>query len=256
MLRGLYTAYTGMLAQQQRMDLVSNNLANINTNGFKKDQAALASFSEVYTSRINDSATGLPTQIGKMSLGVRIDEVYTDHSQGSMKQTDDPFNIAIQGSGMIAVGELQGDGSFVEKYTRDGSFILDQKGQLVTQDGYFILSEDSEPIQLPSDNVRINSDASIYGDETLIGRIKLVDFEDMKTLRKQGDNLYNTTESSVVKAFAGTVEQGFLESSNVNSIEEMINMISVMRTYESSQKVITTYDATLEKAVNSVGALR
>lgn len=256
MVRGLYTAYTGMLAQQHKMDLVSNNLANINTAGYKKDQAILGSFHEMMMHRINDQPEGLSKRIGSISPGARVEEVYTDHTQGTMQQTDDPLNIAIQGSGMIAVGDLQEDGSFTERYTRDGSFTLDQEGFLMTKDGYRIMSIQDEPLQVSGYDIRISTNGSVYQGENLLGQIKLVDFEDTTTLRKQGDSLYNVTDQSVIVPFTGRVDQGFLEVSNVNSVEEMINMINVMRTYEANQKVITTYDATLEKSVNSIGAIR
>lgn len=256
MLRGLYTAYTGMRTQQDRMDAISNNLANVDTAGYKKDQVVLSSFKEVLTYKINDPERVSSQQIGKMSLGVNVDEVYTDHMQGSLKQTDESLDIALQGQGMMKVGQLNADGSMNEKYTRDGSLNLDQEGRLVTNDGLFVLNEEGGIITSDSYNVRINKDGSIYANETNIGKIQLVGIEDMKSLRKEGASLFIGTEATVETAFEGTVEQGFLETSNTNSIEEMINMINVMRTYESNQKVIQTYDTTMDKVVNSVGTIR
>lgn len=256
MLRGLYTGYTGMRAQLERMDTISNNLANVDTVGFKKDQVILSSFKEVLTYKLNDPEVPHSKNIGTMSLGVKVDEIHTDHLQGSMKQTDQHLDIALQGQGMMIVGELLEDGTMVEKYTRDGSLKIDQQGRLVTGDGLFVLNTDSEVITLDRMDVRINKDGSIYSRETFMGKIKVVGIEDAKTLRKQGSSLYIGTEDTVETAFEGSVEQGFLESSNANTIVEMVNMISVMRSYETNQKVIQTYDATLEKAVNNVGAVR
>lgn len=255
MLRGLYTAYTGMRTQQEKMDAVANNLANVDTVGYKKDQMVQESFKEILTYKINDPEVPHTQGIGKMSLGVKVSQVYTDHMQGSLKQTDDLLNVAIQGDGFIKVGKYQEDGSLMTKYTRDGSFNLDQDGRLVTNDGLFVMGEVGE-INLNSYKIRINSDGTIYDGENRMDQIQMVSFEDNNTLRKEGSSLYTTAEGAVEKAFEGTLQQGFVEASNVNSIEEMINMISTMRTYESNQKVIQTYDATMDKVVNSVGAVR
>jgi len=256
MFRGLYTAYTGMRSQQEKMDTISNNLANVDTAGYKKDQVVSASFKEMLTLKINDPEVPYSTSIGKMSLGISSQEIHTDHLQGSMKQTDESLNIALQGQGMIKVGRMNEDGTMTERYTRDGSFMLDQEGHLVTSEGLFVLGEENTVLTLDQYDVRINKDGSIYSNEVRLGQIQIVGIEDTKTLRKEGGSLYVGTEETVEVPFVGTVEQGFLESSNANSIEEMINMINVMRTYESNQKIIQTYDATMEKVVNNVGSIR
>lgn len=256
MLRGLYTAYTGMKSQQNKMDTISNNLANVNTTAYKKDQVVLSSFKEMLTYKINDPEAYSTKNIGKMSLGVNVDEVYTDHTQGSMKQTDESLDIALQGQGMIKVGQLNNDGTMTEKYTRDGALKLDQESRLVTGDGLFVLDEEGSPMTLSGNDVRIDKNGSVSSKENLLGQIQLVGIEDMKTLRKEGANVYIATEDTVEMAFGGTVEQGFLETSNASSIEEMVNMISVMRSYESNQKVIQTYDSTMDKIVNEVGSVR
>lgn len=255
MFRGLYTAYTGMNVQQARMDAISNNLANIDTTGYKKDQVIVKSFKEVLTYKINDPEMVASQQIGKMSLGVSVDMVDIDYMQGSLKQTDEALNVALQGSGMIKVGSLSEDGTMVEKYTRDGSFLIDQQGRLVTNEGLFVLGDEGI-ITLDQYDVRISRDGSVYSNENLIDKIKIVGIEDGNTLRKQGSNVYIGTADTVETEFTGTMEQGFLESSNASSIEEMINMINVMRTYEANQKIIQTYDATMEKVVNNIGSVR
>ncbi len=256
MFRGLYTAYTGMTTQQSKMDAISNNLANADTTGFKKDQMVQNSFKELLTYKIHDPELPQTETIGQMSLGVKVSQVYTDFSQGSMKQTDSQLDAAIQGTGFFKVGIVDEEGNMTTSYTRDGSFNLNQDGTLVTNDGLFVLTEANSTINLGSGDFRINSDGSIYQSETLLGKLQIVDFEDLTTLRKQGSNLFQTTEDSVEKAFEGTIEQGFLESSNTNSITEMIDMISTSRTYEANQKIIQTYDATMDKVVNNVGTVR
>ena len=256
MFRGLYTAYTGMRTQQEKMDAISNNLANVDTVGFKKDSMIQESFKEILTYKIHDPEMVQTQNIGKMSLGVTVSQVYTDFSQGSMKQTDNFLDAAIQGEGFFRVGMVKEDGSLDIKYTRDGAFKLGADGRLLTNDGLWVLGEEDQPITVPDNRYRLNRSGEIHYDEALLGKVQIVAFEDAQTLRKQGNNLYVTTYASVETDFTGTVEQGFLESSNANSIQEMIDMIATSRTYETNQKVIQTYDATMDKAVNNVGVVR
>lgn len=256
MFRGLYTGYTGMRTQQEKMDTIANNLSNADTVGYKKDRIVQASFNEVLTLKMNDPEKPISEAIGKMSLGSRIDQVFTDHTQGNLKQTDESMDIALQGRGFLVVGLAKEDGTYATRYTRDGSLKIDQQGRLVTGDGLFVLGADDQPINLTTLNFRINKDGSIYEKEELVGQLKLVSVTDEKSMRKEGNSLYITTEATELTDFGGTVEQGFLESSNANSIEEMINMIATMRSYEANSKIIQTYDATMEKVVNNVGAVR
>ncbi|MDA3845618.1 MAG: flagellar basal-body rod protein FlgF [Vallitaleaceae bacterium] len=255
MLRGLYTAYTGMNAQQQRMDTISNNLANVNTTGYKKDGVFFESFKELYISKINDPETSANSRIGTMSFGVQIGETYVDHAQGSITQTGIVNHLAIQGDGFFVAGSLNEDGTFSEKYTRDGSFNLGPNGQLMTSDGLYVLGEEG-PITVSNLNgLIISEQGDVFDGATRVGKIRMVGIEDPNKLNKLGGSLYDKTTESVEKAFEGTVMQGYLEASNVNSVEEMVNMINVMRSYESSQKVLTTYDSTLDQAVNQIGRM-
>lgn len=254
MVRGLYSAYTGMVAQQQKMDVISNNLANVDTTGFKKDGAVFKSFKDVYTLKINDPETPSANRIGTLNQGVHLDTIYTYHTQGSLNQTDDPLNIAIQGQGMIAIAKTDNQGNTAEYYTRDGSFTLDNNRNLVTKDGFAVLGENG-PITLPGSNISIDSNGNIYSDNEFVDKIRIIDIENKDTLRKIGDNLYSPTGDTKTADFNGSVAQGFLEVSNVDTVKEMVEMINVMRAYESNQKVMTTYDGVLDKAVNSVGRL-
>lgn len=255
MLRGLYTAYTGMNAQQQRMDTISNNLANVNTTGYKKDGVFFESFKDLYINKINDPESNTSKRIGKMNFGVRVGETYVDYSQGTLQQTNIANQIGIQGDGFFVVGTLNEDGSYNEKYTRDGSFTLNNMGQLVTLDGQFVMGEDGPIVIEDMQNLIVNELGGVYEGPTKIGQLKLVGIKDPTQLNKIGNGLYVRTTESVEIDFTGKVQQGFLENSNVSSIEEMINMINVMRSYESSQKILTTYDATLDQAVNQIGRL-
>lgn len=251
--RGLYTAYTGMLAQQLKMDTISNNLANTNTTGFKKESVVFETFNDVYMKKINDPEAPGVQQIGKTNAGSHVANIYTNFEQGGLQQTENPFNVALEGSGMIVVGRPDENGDMSVKYTRNGTFTSDSENRLVTTDGYFVLGTDNAPITLGEGAPRITEAGSVYDGNTYINRMQIVDFEDMTSLKKIGDELYEKADSGSEKAFTGKVVQGFLESSNVNSVNEMVNMINVMRSYEAGQKIIKTYDTTLEKAVNDVG---
>lgn len=254
MVRGLYTAYTGMEAQQQKLDIVSNNLANVNTSGFKQDNVAFRSFKEVLATKIDDPEVPADLKIGKMTLGVKVDQVFTSFAQGGLSQTEDRNTMAIEGDGMIIVGQIQPDGSYVERYTRDGSFTRNQEGRLVTVDGNFVLGQDG-PVTITEPEFAVTNNGSIYVNNEFVDQIRLTGFTDYSSLRKIGDNLYKTTEASEFVDFEGNLRQGYLEASNVNSVKEMVEMIKIMRTYEANQKVLTTYDATLENVVNNVGRL-
>lgn len=256
MVRGLYTSATGMLAQQKRMDVITNNIANADTTGFKKDGVVSRSFDEEVTRRINDKTqlegASLSRKIGDMSLGTYVDEVYTDFSQSGFKQTNGNLDVALNGSGFFAINVTNKNGETTEKYTKDGCFTLGNEGKLMTLEGNIVLGENG-PITLPLGTVNIEETGDIYVNGQRIDKLKIVDFENKETLKKFGDSLIETTEQTTPKDFLGSVSQGFLETSNVDSVKEMVNMITVMRAYEMNQKMVQIHDQTLSKAVNEIG---
>lgn len=252
MIKGLYTSCTSMINQQQRMDIISNNLANVSTTGYKKDSVVVESFEDVLAVKLD------PKQykpIGTMNLGVKIGDIYTDFKQGSFVQTNNIWNLAIQGDGFFSVGVLNEQGNLETRYTRDGSFTISQNGDVMTEDGFYLIGEDGNKITLPKGNVRISETGDVYVNDELVNKLKVVNFEDKTVLKKIGDNLYSTNNDQQPNNFNGLILQGYLEASNVNTIKEMVDMINVMRTYESNQKVIQTLDESLGKAVNEVGRL-
>ncbi len=255
MFRGLYTSYTGMKTQQRRVEAISNNIANIDTVGFKRDRVVETSFKDVLTKKIRDYQP--IKNIGTMSLGAKVDRVFIDFSQGSLKQTDGQFDLAIEGKGFFKLGILNEKGELVEKYTRDGSFTLNEKNELVNTEGAYVLSG-GKKINLGDDNARarINADGSIYVKEELKAKIDIVDFENMQSLRKEGDSNFITTKESKEIAFKGKIVQGFLENSGVNSAEEMIDLIAATRIYEANQKIIQTYDETMNKVANDIARIK
>lgn len=257
MIRGLYTSGYGMLTLNRKMDVVSNNLANVNTNGFKKDGVVFEEFSEVLAKRIYDYGNrpmNSAEDIGNMALYNDIAEVYTDYTQGSLEDTNLNTDFAINGdnSAFFAVAVQDGEGNYREFYTRDGSFKLDDQGRLVTRSGFAVMGENGA-IFLEDTNFTVNSRGEIYQNDVYVDTLRIRKFENPETLRKYGMNLLTVTEDTIEGEFGGAVLQGFIERSNVDSIREMVDMITIFRAYEANQKMIQYQDSTLDKAVNEIG---
>lgn len=256
MVKGLYTAYTGMLNEQHRMDVLTNNLANADTNGFKKEGATSQSFDAILAYKIKDSSEGahLSRRLGVNHPGVKIGEGYTDFSQGPIKSTGNTYDLALTDSGFFAVEFTNKAGETSIKYTRDGDFTLTESGRLVTRDGDPVLDVNGSPIEvnqlLP---VEINSSGQIIQDGRVVATIQITDFENYDYLERYGENYFQPIEGAQEKEAAAEIRSGYLETSNMSVVTEMVNMITVSRAYESNQRVITTYDSTLEIAANQLG---
>ena len=258
MVKGLYTAYTGMINEQHRMDVLTNNLANANTNGFKKEGATSQSFDSVLAYKIKDVTEGysLAKRIGVNNPGVKIGEGYTDFSQGPLKNTDNTFDLALSDQGFFAIEFTNKAGETSTKYTRDGNFTLTQEGYLVTQDGDFVLDKSGQHIKIdPVKSTTINRSGQILQDDKVVATIQVTDFEDYNYLERYGENYYQPVEGAKEKESAAQIYSGYLETSNISVVTEMVNMITVSRAYESNQKVITTYDGTLDIAANQLGRI-
>lgn len=251
MIRGLYTAATGMNAQSKKMDVISNDLANVNTTGYKKDDVVISSFGEVLVSKIGGGpSTGPDGPIGSMSLGVRVDEVYTQFAQGSLVKTSGIADIAIQGDGFFVVDTPAG-----EAYTRDGKFSITSEGMLVTQEGYAVMGENG-PIELgevflqQGGKLQFDENGQVLLEGEVIDTLDIAVFEDTRSLRKIDNNLLQSDAERV--PFEGKLLEGFLEASNVNPVTAMVEMITVSRAYEANQKMIQVHDNLLGKAVNEI----
>lgn len=264
MVKGLYTGYTGMVNEQKRMDVVANNLANAATTGYKKEGMVNQSFDHELAIKIKDTSTGrLPQRIGAISLGVKVGETYTNWDQGSYQLTDNPADLAISGNGFFAISYTGKDGVTSIKYTRDGAFTVDNQGYFRTSDGDYLLDQNGAMnsdnnlanfVRVnPNQEFSINQQGYIFQNEQIVGQIGVVDVADYNYISKYGENLYDLVEGGQIVASDASIEQGCLEASNVNVIDEMVQMITVARAYEAGQKVIQTEDSTLDKAVNSVG---
>lgn len=265
MIRGLYTSAWSMLANQRKMDVVTNNMANVNTTGYKKDTVVFQSFPEILTKRINDtqSPTNPSADIGTMALSSDVGEVYTYYTPGQMVQTGDRYDLAINDDNtgtttspaFFTVGVINPQNNNIQEfYTKDGSFCLDANNQLVTKDGYAVLGKRG-PITLKPGDFTVDNKGNIIQNGTVVDTLRIAQFSDATQLRKFGNNLVQNSGSQVTN-FTGSVTQGYSEQSNVNVIDEMVDMISVMRAYEANQKVLQSQDSTLDKAVNEVGVVR
>ncbi|MCD6273364.1 MAG: flagellar basal-body rod protein FlgG [Deltaproteobacteria bacterium] len=257
MLRSLWTAATGMQAQALNIDVISNNLANVNTTGFKRSRADFQDL--LYeTIRMAGSAssegTEVPTGI-QLGHGTRPAAVQKIFIQGDYQHTENELDIAIEGDGFFQV--LQPSGEVA--YTRAGSFKMDSEGRIVTSDGFLMEPE----IAVPSDTraISIGTDGTVSvlqggsGDSVEIGTIELARFINPAGLNSIGRNFYLTTDASgdVVTGTAGedgfgTIAQGYLEMSNVSVVDEMVNMITAQRAYEINSKSIQTADDMLQMA--------
>ncbi len=251
MYSALWIAKTGLDAEQTRMSVISNNLANVNTTGFKRDRAVFEDliYQNVRQAGANSTEdTTLPSGL-YVGTGVRTVSTQKLHTQGNIVQTSNSFDIAVQGNGFFQVNHP--DGSTV--YTRDGAFGLDSSGQLVTQNGYLL--EPSITVPANTMSVTVGSDGTVSAlvagnsSPNQIGSVTLAQFVNPTGLESIGDNLYRETVASGTPQIdtpgtsgAGTLIQGSLESSNVNVVEELVNMIETQRAYEMNSKAISTTD--------------
>jgi flagellar basal-body rod protein FlgG len=271
-----------MVAQQQRLDAISNNLANVNTTGYKRDVSVFKAFPELLIRRMGDdgvlripyrsdpfgSVDSAPV-VGKLGTGVEQNEVYTVFEQGELRETGNPLDIALEGNGFFTVDTPNG-----ERLTRNGSFHMQPDGTITTKQGYPVLGENG-PIQIQANNFYIDDRGQIFRNADLaedpdqlvtdlengwesaerIGTLRLVEVREPRYLEKQGDSLYRTTEHSGEAQLATgeerpRVHQRFLENSNVNPVTEMVRMIEVNRAYEANQKVIQSQDESTGRLIN------
>jgi flagellar basal-body rod protein FlgF len=256
MIRGLYTSGWSMLALQKKMDIVTNNMANASTSGYKKDTLVLESFPSLLTKIVKDygGTPGTSRDIGTMELGNDVGEVFTNYTQGQITKTNNNLDMAIRDSNnaFFTVSMTDADGNENEYYTRDGSFTKGSDGSLLTSDGYPVLGKNG-PIKLGSGDFIVGSDGTVQQNGVTVDQLRITEFADTTQLKKFGNNLISADANAATEPFAGIVEQGATELSNVNIIKEMVDMITVTRAYEANQKVLQAQDGTLDKAVNEVG---
>jgi len=239
MYKGIYITMTGMMMRENELSSISNNLANINTTGYKRQS---------FASRLYPLLSGRTSEPKAIYQDARVQTFfgtqYIDKSQGALKQTHNPFDLAIQGDGFFAV--RQGNQIL---YTREGSFTRDKENFLVTQTGLRVLDENNNPVVIDGTKVEIGKDGSILVDGNPVGRIKLVR---LNNLRHVGQSLYEGTEAGQAD---GQILQGWIESSNVNPMSEMVQMIQAIRNFDLTQRVTTNFDQLAQRAVSEIARI-
>lgn len=261
-MRSLWTAATGMKAQQFNIDTISNNLANVNTTSYKVQRAEFKDlfYANLKRANINDDQ-GRPVNL-EVGHGVMPVATKRDFRTSSFMETQGDFDFALNGAGFFAVELPNGD----IRYTRDGSFKLSIDGDeatLVTSEGYFVLSEDDDLIVIEEGITDVSVDELGYifgkdedGESVEVGRFMLVNFLNPEGLQSEGQNLYSATTASgeeillEAEEMSTTVVQGYLEASNVQVVDEMVKMITAQRAYEINSKAITTSDEMMQMANN------
>jgi flagellar basal-body rod protein FlgG len=256
-MRALSIAATGMLAQQTNVEVIANNLANMNTTGFKEQRAEFADllYQNIMTpgSQTSDQGTYAPAGV-QLGAGVKTAATYRIATQGDLSSTSNPYDMAIQGQGYFRIQQADGTDAF----TRAGNFSLSPQGQIVTQDGLVV--EPGIAIPANTTSVSINAQgqvsATVAGNATpqTVGQLELDVFPDEAGLNAVGNNLFLQTAASGAPQAGvpgspgyGTIQQGYLETSNVNSVAEITNLITAQRAYEMNSKVITAADQMMQQ---------
>ncbi|NOU90248.1 flagellar hook-basal body protein [Paenibacillus sp. LMG 31460] len=295
MLRGLYTAAAGMISEQRRHDTITNNIANINSPGFKQGNALSRSFPEMLISTIRGGQGASTAPLGKMSLGVFSEESISIHAQGDLQETQNPFDFALVSKIQVPGMNFDASGKFVnadgertfqpqalftvlnadgeQRYSLNGKFTVDTAGQLVNANGNLVLGRDGQPMLLidgagqPIHSFKVTDKGEFLDGNGLpllgptgqpVG-LMLSRAENPNLLLREGNGLLRINpgdEATITQVAVGDqveVRQGFIERSNVDSAQSMVDMMSALRAYEANQKVIQSYDKSMEKAANEVG---
>ena len=258
MLRNIYAPLSGGVAQERVLEILSNNLANSNTSGYKEEQIT---FQSMEANPWPSYSTALPPAQFKVDMNdlhplrgnemgyVAISDVQTSHIQGGLTRTGNPLDVAIQGDGFFAVQT-----PFGERFTRDGSFSLTPEGMLVTKNGAAVMGENGSISGLKEGDIKILDSGEVYIGDRYLDKIKTVSFDDKKLLQKIGDNSFiHDGPPTNMTASKGEVSQGFLENSNSNPMRNLTNMIVAHRTYEALQKAVKAHDDTLQLSSNKIG---
>jgi flagellar basal-body rod protein FlgG len=242
LIRGIYIAASGLLAESARQDVIANNLANATTTGFKRSESTSSPFGEMLLHNM-----GMPGEpaVGTMEMGAQVQGIDRIDSQGALRYTGNRLDLALIGSGNFTIDTPNG-----RRYTRDGSFGLDSDGRLVTKEGNHVLGVDG-PITLDRGEVKMAADGTITQGGAVRGRLLLTDLAP-ESIATEGNSLYTGTPTGTSNA---RVRQNHLESSTVNVVSEMVDLIRVMRAFEANQKSVHAHDEALQASVTRVGAV-
>ncbi len=264
MIKGLYTAASSMLASMRRQEVVSNNLANANTVGFRGDETEMKAFPLLFLQRLSDTNRQengdlMPSNlVGGVNTGLMVDQVTTNFREGSIRETKNALDMAIRDTAgpnsppaFFAVQTPNGT-----QFTRDGSFIRNANGELVTNQGYRVLGVGGQPIVLSEGDVRVQPSGAITVDNVPAGQLQIVTFANPIALDKPGNTLFaqNVRSGPPTPSTPGDfqIQQNALELSNVDPVRTTAEMMDNMRAYEMSQRMVQTQDDILNKAVNEI----
>jgi flagellar basal-body rod protein FlgG len=274
-LRELWVPLSGAIAQQKNVETIANNVANANTPGFKRDQVVFKEYLEAIEK--GDKEASLPEKEWKPEdfyrsynaedAHVKVDGTYTQHEQGQLTPTGNSFDSALNGSGFFEVLTPNG-----VRFTRKGSFSINNEGKLVTDQGYYVLSKGAPPtvgsdgkitissppesrgIMVGNNKLTISLNGEVFSGANKTADLSVIEFRDINALKKEGNSLFINQDQMNIKVGESktTVNQGFIEQSNVNAITEMSALINANRNFETIQRVIKTYDTMSGKAVNEI----
>jgi len=253
MVYGLWLSAAGLQANQYRQDVIANNLANVETVGFKRDLAVFTERAVASREALGDPTMSDPT-LDRMSGGTFVAPTYTCFEQGSIVPTDRPLDAALQGEGFFTVRDAAG-----VRYTRDGRFAVDAQGNLVTVSGERpVLNDAGQPIQVPPEqigNVRLAQDGTVLAGGSPVGRLGIVDFADRTALRKTGSNLLEAAAGAQARPASASVLAGAVEASTVDPTTTMVGMIEAARAYQMNATMISMQDTMLGRAANDIAKL-
>lgn len=277
MFKGFYTVATGMVAQQRKTEILTNNMANANTPGFKAEQTTIRSFPDMLMSAVG--STTIPTEkgfalkkldtIGALNAGVYLQETMPNQEQGQVYSTGLTTDVALINSSLPTDAASGNSGQIffrleneagTESYTRNGNFTMDGQGNLVNPQGLFVLDANGERLQFANDNIRISSDGSIFdGNDVQVGTLGVAFSENPDVLVKRDNGHFNTLDGAALPSAYGqanvqfSMQQQYLEGSNVDASKAMTELLTAYRAFEANQKVLQAYDKSMDKAVNEIG---
>ena len=276
MFRGFYTVATGMIAQQRRTELLTNNLSNANTPGFKADQSTIRSFPDMLLSSINN--TNIPTEnglgfqtsntIGALNTGVYMQETLPNYTQGQIYETGIATDMSLI-DGSLPIDQETGQAGTVffrlehptggEAYTRNGNFTLDGQGYLVNTQGLYVLSDEGQRIQLQNDDFSVSPEGFITVNDQAVARVGVSYSATPSALKKEDNGLIRTADGAALPTAYGEAgvsfgfQHKYLEGSTVDSARSMTDLLTAYRAFEANQKILQAYDRSMEKAVNEIG---
>lgn len=243
MVRGIYAAASGMTTQYKKIDVVGNNISNVNTTGYKQKNMTITTFGDELATRTNDAQ-----EVGNLPLCAYLDKETTDLSDGTLNFTGLNSDLAVNGNGFFAV-----DDNGTLKYTRAGQFTVDEQGYLANPDGLRVLSTESTPIQVGTDNFQVNSDGTVLTPTQTLGRIGLFTSDNVDNITSRRDGYFDINGAV---AADGEIRQGWLENSNTDVVTNIATMMDSQRAFQGSQQAMSVSLSTLDKLVTEIGSMK